>query len=112
MKRKKKISSRELQSKHEHDTWLRKRGLAPDQLKAKLPHSAKGKRLGIYKVPDYTIHQGSYSCSNNIIGDCSARKENTYTGDEIIGIGTLHKSNLIPIRKDSNAAKELAGMRR
>jgi len=35
-----------------------------------------------------------------------------YTGDEIIGIATMHKSNMVPVRKDSNAAKEIASMRR
>jgi hypothetical protein len=110
--RKKKVNSREASLRLEHDAWLRKRGLAPDQLKAKLPHSAKGRRLGIHSIPDYTIHQGLHLCSNNVSGVCEVRKENTYTGTEILGIGVLHKSNLIPIRKDSNAAKEIASMRR
>ena len=35
-----------------------------------------------------------------------------YTGDELAGIGTLHKSNMVPVRKDSNDAKEIARMRR
>ena len=25
-----------------------------------------------------------------------------YTGDQLAGIGTLHKSNMVPVRKDSN----------
>jgi len=40
------------------------------------------------------------------------RHENRYTGDELAGIGTLHKSNMVPIRKDSNDAHEIARMRR
>ena len=40
------------------------------------------------------------------------KQENRYTGDEIMGIGTMHKSNMVPIRKDSNNAKEIARMRR
>ena len=42
----------------------------------------------------------------------SRRVANQYTGNELAGIGTLHKSNMVPIRKDSNAAKEIATMRR
>ena len=38
------------------------------------------------------------------------RKE--YTGDLIVGIGTMHKSNAIPIMRDTEQAKELARMRR
>ena len=43
---------------------------------------------------------------------CFKKHENKYTGDEIMGIGTLHKSNMVPIRRDSNNAKEIARMRR
>ena len=31
---------------------------------------------------------------------------------ELAGIGMLHKSNMVPVRKDSNDAKEIARMRR
>ena len=41
-----------------------------------------------------------------------AKKYGTYTGDQLLGIGTLHKSNAVPIRKDSNDAKDQANMRR
>jgi hypothetical protein len=34
-----------------------------------------------------------------------------YTGDKMIGIGTLHKSNAVPVFSDSEA-KEMARMRR
>jgi hypothetical protein len=34
-----------------------------------------------------------------------------YTGDKIIGIGTMHKSNAVPIFSD-NEAKEISSMRR
>jgi hypothetical protein len=51
--------------------------------------------------------------SDRIPGNGSAKAANTYTGDEIMGIGTMHKSNAVPIRKDSkDAAKDLASMRR
>lgn len=39
------------------------------------------------------------------------KESNTYTGDKLIGIGTLHKSNLIPVFKGEEA-KEIARMRR
>ena len=57
-------------------------------------------------------HQGTIGCSNNIIGSTAKRHENTYTGNELAGIGMLHKSNMVPVRKDSNDAKEIARMRR
>ena len=67
-KKKKNKSSKQLESEAKHDRWLRARGIAPDQLKDKLPNNARGERKGIYSVPDYTIHQGSAVCSNNIVG--------------------------------------------
>jgi len=60
-------------------------------------------------MPDYSTP--SYN-SMNTMGNAFKKQENTYTGDEIMGIGTMHKSNMVPIRKDSNNAKDLARMRR
>ena len=94
-----------------HDKWLRERGLAPDQLKAALPHDAKGRRLGVYDMPDYSVSKTAPT-SDRIVPVAGKRKENVYTGDEIAGIGLLHKRNLVPVRKDSNDAKEIASMRR
>ena len=42
---------------------------------------------------------------------CTKRNQNTYTGEKIKGIGTMHKSNAVPIFTD-NEAKEIASMRR
>ena len=94
-----------------HDKWLRERGVHPDQLKAALPHDAKGRRLGVYNMPDYTVSETAPT-SDRVTKVEGKRKANQYTGDEIAGIGLLHKSNLVPVRKDSNDAKEIARMRR
>ena len=111
-KKGKKKTERQLQAEREHDAWLRKRGLAPDQLKEKLPHDAKGNRKGVYDLPDYKPRRETLPTSDRIAPVAGKRKENVYTGDEIAGIGLLHKSNLVPVRKDSNDAKEIARMRR
>lgn len=44
-------------------------------------------------------------------GLCTKRESNKYTGDEMIGIGQLHKSNAIPVFRTEDA-KDLARMRR
>lgn len=41
----------------------------------------------------------------------TARVEKVYTGTKILGIGTMHKSNAVPIFSD-NEAKEISSMRR
>ncbi len=40
-----------------------------------------------------------------------AKKEMQYTGDKLMGIGIMHKSNLVPIFKQEDA-EEIARMRR
>lgn len=44
-------------------------------------------------------------------GYSTARTRNEYTGDKMIGIAAMHKSNLVPIFND-DSAKEVARMRR
>jgi len=43
---------------------------------------------------------------------CAKKESMQYTGDLIVGIGTMHKSNAIPIMRDTDQAKEIATMRR
>lgn len=42
-------------------------------------------------------------------GDTSRTERQQYTGNYILGIGTMHKSNLVPVTKDTN---DLRHMRR
>jgi len=42
---------------------------------------------------------------------CTKKSQNSYTGDKMKGIGTMHKSNAVPIFTD-NEAKEISSMRR
>jgi len=46
-----------------------------------------------------------------VTGPCSSKPSPTYTGTKIIGIGTMHKSNAVPIFSDDEA-KEISSMRR
>lgn len=88
-----------------HDAWLRKMGVHPDQLKSKPKSSGN-------LIPDYKVSKSSLPTSDSIVPIAGKKKANEYTGTEIIGIGTLHKSNMVPVRADSNDAKEIARMRR
>ena len=56
-----------------------------------------------------TIHYPSHSTTGFAV--CAKKLDNVYTGDNIVGIGTMHKSNAVPIFND-NQAKDLATMRR
>ena len=45
------------------------------------------------------------------LGNASKKDSLKYTGDKIVGIGTMHKSNAVPIFNDSHA-KDISNMRR
>lgn len=62
-------------------------------------------------LPNYRVSKSDAQLSNGA-GNGFKRTNKQYTGDEILGFGVLHKSNIVPIRKDSNDAKEIARMRR
>ena len=54
----------------------------------------------------------SLKTSDVVPGACSKKETPKYTGDLIVGIGTMHKSNLVPIMRGTDQAKDLASMRR
>lgn len=67
----------------------------------------------VNSIPDYRVHSNTPRTSDIICSNGTKRDTLKYTGDEILGIVTTHKSNLMPIRKDNKEeAKEAAKMRR
>ncbi len=46
-----------------------------------------------------------------VTGPCTSKPPMVYTGTKILGIGTMHKSNAVPIFSDDEA-KEISSMRR
>lgn len=52
-----------------------------------------------------------YPSRDSGTGYAAKLTQQTYTGDKIIGIGTLHKSNAVPVFSDDEA-KDIAKMRR
>lgn len=52
-----------------------------------------------------------YPSLNTGGGSCAPAPTRVYTGDKIIGIAAMHKSNLVPVFNDE-AAKEVSSMRR
>ena len=51
------------------------------------------------------------SLDTGVTGAVNVRKPMQYTGDKIVGIGTMHKSNAVPIFSDQEA-KDISSMRR
>ena len=99
-------TAKQIQAEKDHEAFLLKMGVG----KTNLPTNKKGERVGIYDIPDYSTERIT---SDTIPAHGSARERVKYTGNEIAGIVTTHKSNLMPVRKDNkNAAKDAAQMRR
>lgn len=74
----------------------------------------KSKKLST-KLPSFTIPPGREtpkiaSLDTGFI-TCAKTFQNLYTGEKIKGIGTMHKSNAVPVFSDSEA-KDLSSMRR
>jgi hypothetical protein len=61
------------------------------------------------EAPRSTAHIPSRD--SGVKGAVTIKQTPTYTGDKIIGIGTMHKSNAVPIFSDDEA-KAISSMRR
>jgi hypothetical protein len=71
-----------------------------------------GPKESIHKIPDYRTNNYNIT-SNQIPGNGAKIRQNIYSGDELLGLSTMHKSNTVPIRKDNKqAAIDAAQMRR
>jgi hypothetical protein len=64
--------------------------------------------------PDYSYSRSTQHIpsAGDGIGVATRKESVKYTGDLIVGIGTMHKSNAVPIMRGTNEAKEIAKMRR
>lgn len=96
-------TQRQREADAEHNRWLAKRGLLnlqPTKLRAAIPS---------YKTED----RGVAPLSNTIPAGLAPKAEaKTYDGEQtLLGIATMHKSNMVPVfsKKD---AEDISKMRR
>lgn len=90
--------------------WSRKKGVKP---------YAAAKRVatylqGAYVPPAAPLRRESPnipSLYTTGFASCAKKEDKVYTGSSIVGIGTMHKSNAVPIF-NNNEAKDIASMRR
>jgi hypothetical protein len=91
----------------EHELYLKRLGVG----RTVLPADQKGRRVGLNSLPN--LSTSPRVTSDTIPGNGTARQTNAYTGNELLGIATMHKSNAVPVRKDSKeSAKDISSMRR
>lgn len=60
------------------------------------------------KIPRETVKHQSLESNS---GSCAKPEQNVYTGENMIGIATLHKSNGVPIFRQEDA-EDVSKMRR
>jgi hypothetical protein len=108
MKKKAENSKRNREAQANHEEWLQSQGLDTYTLKQKT------KNFKGYDIPDYKPDPNHPKPSDKIpvTSGGSKAKEQKYSGErKLIGIGLMHKSNLVPIW-DEEGAKEISTMRR
>lgn len=91
--------------------WCAKHGIKPSGTKARTPTRIVSSPVEVTKP--YRRETPHYpSKDSGITGAvCTSTGKNVYTGDALLGIATMHKSNLVPVFKESDAV-DLSHMRR
>jgi hypothetical protein len=93
----------------EYDAWLKKHGIDPTK---------KRKRKEVTTVYNPVVVSGvvrretpHYPSLHTMDSNTAPAPKKVYTGDKLLGIAAMHKSNLVPIF-DDDSAKDVASMRR
>ena len=106
----KKKTQKQIEAEARHEKWLRKMNAHPEQVAR---NKEKNANISILSVPDYRSSGNSIPTSDVIPGGSTAPAERqVYSGERrLLGVATMHKSNMVPVF-DSKDAKDIARMRR
>ena len=101
------VTAADRKAQLEHDKWLRKMNVHPEQL-------ATQKKQPVNEIPDYRQDSRALPTSDKICGNGTAKEQKVYSGErQLLGVATMHKSNMVPIFADKKEdAKDIARMRR
>lgn len=105
--KKKKVKKAQVE---QYETWLKSvnsmtTSFSSNKSKNTLSRKPLTQRIPIQRSTKHIPSLQTTEC------DTSAKETKVYTGDKMIGIGTLHKSNAVPIFRKEDA-KDQANMRR
>tara|TARA_Y100000817_G_C16550032_1_gene408363 strand:- start:247 stop:606 length:360 start_codon:yes stop_codon:yes gene_type:complete len=102
-KRKKKKKTKALiAAEKQHEKFLKRMGV--NKPKARVAQTVE------QLICNHQV-EGSIPSSGTIPTNCPKPEPKVYTGDEIVGIAQMHKSNAVPIRRKQDAV-DIAHMRR
>jgi hypothetical protein len=127
-RKQKKKSKSVLEAERKHAKFLKKMGVGSRSSVGSEHRSSKPRVTGSSPVESTNSRSLAQSGSAPALGaggqkfessnsdqfynpSMAKKPENVYTGTEIIGIGQMHKSNAVPIRRKDDA-KSIANMRR
>lgn len=107
--KKKWASAAQKQQAEQYQAWL-------DDLNRRYPALKKSKSVktsSVNKLPDLSYERSTRHIPslNSMQGSTAPAPKKVYTGDKLVGIGTMHKSNMVPIFSDQEA-KDISTMRR
>ena len=95
-------SKRNREAQANHEEWLQDQGLDNYTLKQ------KAKKFKGYEFPDLAPKDSNYPKTSDKIpvGTGKKKQEQHYSGErKLVGIGLMHKSNLVPIFADDDDEK-------
>lgn len=108
--KKRRWASAEQKQKYlQHQAWL-------EDLNRRYPALKNGKSVkntSVNRLPDLSYERSTRHIPslNSMQGSTAPAPKKVYTGDKLVGIGTMHKSNMVPIFSDQEA-KDISTMRR
>jgi hypothetical protein len=94
------------------DSWgqlLNTHGINPNEKKHKEPMKTLSYKLA--PPPGRSTTNHIKSLETNHTGPLAAKPTKTYTGDQMLGVCTMHKSNAVPVFSSEHAT-EISRMRR
>lgn len=98
--KKRKPNKKMLEAQARHEAWLASKGI-----------TTRTKLKGVEHVNlREGIHENA-KLTNGVAGNGAKKAANVYTGDYIMGIATMHKSNAVPVTSREQAV-DSATMRR
>ena len=109
--KKRKLTKRMAKINQEHEKFLKKMGVNKVDVSGKATERIANPS---YAGSNPVIHSKYYNqlpTSDKIPGNGNKKDTIKYTGTNILGIATMHKSNMVPIT-NKQAAKDIAKMRR
>ena len=99
-------SKRNREAQANHEEWLQSQGLDNYTLRQRT------KNFKGYDIPKYQPDPNQPKCGDKIpVNGGNKREEMKYSGErKLLGIGMMHKSNLVPVW-DEEGAKEITLMK-